>query len=313
MKSRISVCSPSFSKNNYLTNQLIESFPNWKIQFCTHENELKLEDLKSFLSCSTMAIIGKEKINADLLKHLPSLQAISKYGVGLDNIDFDACRNHRVKVFHTPGVNASGVAEHTLGLMINCLRNISLSNRLLRQGVWKKNGGTQLYAKTVGIVGCGAVGRALAKLLQAFQCNVLVCDLTDQSDFCHKLPAQQLDFYSLLNRSDIISLHVPLTSKTYHMINDESIQLIRPHALLCNTSRGGVVKLDCVIDALNNQRLGGFAVDVYSDEPFLDTSFHNLENVLSTPHIAGNSVESVQAMGIAAINGLRDFIMENRE
>ena len=309
MKGLIGVCSPSFSKNHKLRSLLEQEFDDWAIKFCKTLHEMPHHELLDFLAEAEVAIVGKERIDHNTLAKLPKLRAISKYGVGLDSINFAACDHSGVKVYHTPGVNRHAVAEISLGMMISLLRNIHVSDRLLKQGIWRKDGGQQLWGKTVGIIGCGAVGSELAKILRALQCKVLICDILDKSDFCRQIGAEQHSLPSILKQADIISLHVPLTSTTKHLMGRENLSKMGKHSILINTSRGEVVDQEALKIALKSNSILGAAIDVYETEPCTDQEFLSLNNLLATPHIAGNAVECVEAMGKAAISGVRDFVL----
>lgn len=306
----IAVSSPSFSSSNFLKNKLLEKFPEKKIKFLQEKSELKEPFLSEFLKETETVIVGKEKITLDLLNKLPNLKAIAKYGVGVDNIDFLACKKHNIKVYHTPGVNADAVAEHTLGLIISLMRNISYTDRKLHsENLWIKNGGSQLHGKTVGIVGVGHVGSRLAEILKSFRCKLLFNDILDKHILCQKFDATQVSLSELFECSDIISLHVPLTTETEHFIEKNLISSMKKDSYLINCSRGQIIKQDHLIWALKNNMIAGAALDVYEEEPLQNSELTSLDNVVLTPHIAGNALEAVNDMGLAAINGLTEYFI----
>lgn len=309
MSGIIGVCSPSFCKSEKLKNQLSAEFTDWTINYCQEQVELATNQLLKFLADTEIAIVGKERIDKDLLAKLPKLKAIAKYGVGLDSIDLDACERQGIRVFHRPGVNRHAVAEITIGMMISVLRNINKSDRLLKQGVWHKDGGQQLWGKTVGIIGCGAVGSEVARLLKAFDCRILICDILSKAELCNELGAEQRDLHDVLCRSKVVSLHVPLTETTAHLINKSALESMGSDSILINTSRGGVVDQSKLKAALQKRTILAAAIDVYEAEPCRDQELLSLDNLLATSHIAGNARESVQAMGAAAIAGVRDFVL----
>ena len=177
----------------------------------------------------------------------------------------------------------------------------------MKQGVWNKNGGFQLSGKTVGIIGCGHVGSDLLKLLEPFECELLVCDILDKSDIAAQFGAKQVDHDEIFQKSDVLTLHVPLTDSTYHMVNEHRLNLMKPTAYLFNTSRGKVVDQQALKSALQNQTIAGAAIDVYEEEPPKDLEFLSLLNLWPTSHIGGNSIETVEAMGHAAIGHLKSY------
>lgn len=272
-------------------------------------DELTGANLLSFLQGADLAIIGKENITDTLLAQVPKLRAISKYGVGMDKIDLQACSKYGVTVLRREGVNADSVAEHTLALMLAVMRNIGQSDRRFHLGQWWKDGGRQLTGKCVGIVGFGHVGSRVAKLLQAFRCQILVNEIDEgkrASILAHGFELRELE--PLIKDSDLLSLHVPLDPSTFHLINERNIRNFSPNAFLINTSRGQVVEQNALKLALQTGLLAGAGLDVFEEEPVQDPELSKLENLVATAHMAGNSLEAVLTMGEAAIDCLVDFL-----
>lgn len=249
-------------------------------------------------------IVGREPVNSRLLSSAKNLEIVSKYGVGLDNVDIAACDAHGVKLVHRPGVNAQAVAEHALGLMLGLARKICEGSRHLFEGRWLKNGGVSLSGKTIGIIGYGHVGSALAPLVRSFGCQILAHDILDKSEQLSTLGGQSVSLKELLTLSDFISVHVPLTQKTLGLIGRAEFELMKPTSFFINTSRGEVVDESALKWALKSGEIGGAALDVFSEEPFADHELLSLANFIGTPHTAGNSKEAVWAMGQAAVEEL---------
>ena len=229
---------------------------------------------------------------------------ISKYGVGLDNIDLNACKENNVKIGWTGGVNKRSVSEMTMGFMLMLSRNLFTTSNKLKQMVWDKKGGTQLTGKTIGIIGLGNIGKDLVSLLQPFGCNFLVNDIIDISDYAslHNLKtASKEEIYS---SSDIISIHTPLNMKTTNLINLEVFKKMKSSSFLINTARGGIVNEIDLKFALENNIISGAALDVYESETVLNEELLVLPNLICTPHTGGNSFEAVVAMGLSAIEHL---------
>lgn len=263
--------------------------------------------LVNYLADADAAIVGLEKITGELLDSCPKLQLVAKYGVGLDNVDLQACEERGVTVGWTPGVNRYAVAEQTIGCLIGLSRNLFFGSRKLRDGMWDKVGGRQISELTVGIVGLGQVGRELARLLKPFGCRILANDIADISDFCASAGIVEVSLDELLQRSDAVTLHVPLTGDTRHLIGAHALSRMRKSAFLINTSRGDVVDQAALKQALRVGTIAGAAIDVYAVEPPNDLDFLRLPNLVCTPHIAGNSAEAVVAMGRSAIRHVKDF------
>lgn len=312
-KIQIAIASPSFSRNQTLRSKLKATAAPHRLAFCQSTTELKGKELIFFLEQSTCAIIGKEKINRELLSNSPKLKFISKYGVGTDNIDFEACDKFGVKVFTQEGTNSLSVAELCLNLMLSCLRKTALADRRVREGHWNKYIGRQLTGLTVGIIGCGHVGTELIRLLEPFRCKLLLNDIKDISELCEKTRGQETSLEELLSTCDIISLHVPLTKLTKDIINTDSLQKMQKNAILINTSRGKVVKQKDLLRALNYGTIAAAALDVFEEEPLLPGSpLFQFDNLVISTHIGGSTQESILAMGQGAIDGVETYLRANQ-
>ncbi|WP_265823268.1 phosphoglycerate dehydrogenase [Geovibrio ferrireducens] len=302
MPTETGVTTVAFSKCEYLRRKAEEMFGG--VIFNPFGRRLTFEELTEIYRDCTALIVGLDKIDGKTLKALPKLKAVAKYGVGLDNIDLAACAERGVQVFGAEGVNRRSVAELVLGFMLGHMRNIFASSLRMRGGDWVKNGGCELSGKTVGIIGTGNIGREVVMLLKPFGCRILCNDILPIDDFCAANGALPASKEEIFRSADVVSLHVPLTAETRNMINEQALRLMKPSALLINTSRGGVVDTDAVKTALKENRLGGACFDVYDTEPFYDVELCGMENVVCTPHIGGNSEEAVRAMGEAALRAL---------
>tara|TARA_B100000242_G_scaffold283885_1_gene246601 strand:- start:241 stop:1170 length:930 start_codon:yes stop_codon:yes gene_type:complete len=306
---RVRVCNISFSKNSILVNKIKKYFKDVNFNF----NGVRLdgEELIDFCKDADAIIVGVEKINSSILKRLPNLKYIAKYGVGIDNIDIDSCKERGVLIGWTGGVNKRSVAELTLGYMLILMRNIFSSYSDLKKLRWIKDGGNSLYNKKIGIIGMGNIGQDLIKLLSVFDCEILANDISENSSLSKKLNFKYVTKEFLYRNSDIVTLHVPLTSSTKKMINTKVFNKMKNSSILINTSRGGVVCEKDLIDALKNKKIHSAALDVFQYEPLKNKELVRLSNIICTPHIAGNSKEAVIEMGNSAISHLINFKNEN--
>jgi D-3-phosphoglycerate dehydrogenase len=264
------------------------------------------EALVEFARGRRKLITALERIDETLLASLPELEVVSKYGVGTDMIDQAAMRRHGVRLGWTPGVNRRSVTELAVASMIALLRELPVADRELSAGTWRNIQGRQLSERTVGIVGCGNIGKDLAVILRAFGCRVLANDILDFPDFYAAHEVEPADLEELLAASDIVTLHVPLDDSTRGLMDARRLSLMKPRALLVNTARGGIVDEAALKSMLVDGRLAGAAFDVFATEPPDDLELLRLPNFLATPHIGGSSDEAVLAMGRAAIDGLDD-------
>ena len=301
---KIKVSTVAFSKNQTLVRELKKYFQDVEI----NEKGIRIpeSELSSFYKDADGIIVGLEKITPNLLDKLPKLKIIAKYGVGLDNIDIEACKTRNIKIGWTGGVNKRSVAEMALGFMLALCRNLYFTSNQLKTGVWNKNGGIQLTGKTVGIIGAGNIGKELINLLKGFQCKILVNDITEIRDI-NGNNITFVDKSTLYSESDFISIHTPLTKETENLINLDVLKKMKNSAFLINTARGGIVNENDLKYALQNELIGGAAIDVYSEEPPTDLELLGLTNLISTPHTAGNSLEAVLEMGASAIEHLVQF------
>ncbi|HEY9070169.1 MAG TPA: phosphoglycerate dehydrogenase [Candidatus Ozemobacteraceae bacterium] len=302
---KIAVTSPSFSNNQLLRRELLAIFPD--SIFNDSGEKLMGARLVDFLQGVEGAIIGLEQIDESLLSQLPSLRFVAKYGVGLDNIDLEACQRHHVQIGSRCGVNRISVAEMTIGFMIGLCRNLFFSSYELRRGHWKKAGGQELSQLCVGIVGVGHIGKEVIRMLEPFHCRILVNDIIDQRDYYKKNGLFETTKEELFRTADVISIHTPLTPETEGLIQESTLKLMKPTAFLINTARGRIIHQRDLREALKKGIIAGAAIDVYEDEPVTDRELIELPNIICTPHIGGNSKNAVIAMGRCAIERLREL------
>ncbi len=301
----IVVTPPPIFKSSSLRLELSKKFIN--LVFNQENRYLKENELIELCQGAQGLLVGRDLITEKVLSSLPNLKIISKYGVGLDNLDQDLLKLYKVKLGWTPGVNKRSVAELTLGFMLGLIHNIFKAGYSLKHSRWKKDGGNVLQGKNVGIIGCGNIGKEVINLLHPFGCNVLVHDILKMTEYCQKVGASEVGLDRLLGESDIISLHVPLTPETKNMINKETFEKMKISAFLINTSRGDVVNESDLKFALLKNKIAGAALDVFSIEPPEDRELLACPSLMVTPHIGGNSLEAVELMGQSAINHLVDY------
>jgi phosphoglycerate dehydrogenase-like enzyme len=299
---RVAVCSRSFSRHQTLRNGLLERYQN--VTFNDDGLKLSGDSLVEFLSGHDKAIIGLETIDERLLVHLPELQVISKYGVGLDKIDVKAMRKYGRRLGWTGGVNRRSVSELVISFAITMLRHVPAAHREVLSGKWRQHVGNYLSGKTVGIIGCGNIGKDLAPLLRAFGCSILVNDILDFPDFYAAHDIQPVSLQDLLVRSDIVTLHVPLDDSTRGLLDTSRLAMMKPTAILLNAARGELVDEMALKKMLKSKKLAAAAFDVFAEEPPQDMELLSLSNFLVTPHIGGSAYEAILAMGRAAIDGL---------
>ncbi|MDH3254988.1 MAG: phosphoglycerate dehydrogenase [Acidobacteriota bacterium] len=251
-------------------------------------------------------IAGTEVLDRDVLTGADALRIISRCGTGLENIDLGAADELGIAIRHTPDALADAVAELTLAGLLAVLRSIATADRDLRAGTWRKPMGRLLKGKTVGLVGLGRVGKVLVQLLAPFGGRLLATDPAPDLEFIavHGIGMHDLDF--LLEHSDIVSLHLPLTSGTRHLLDDRRLASMRSGAILINCSRGGLVDEQALYRRLEDGRIGGAYLDTFEEEPY-SGPLRELPNVVLTPHIGSYASESRARMELEAVSNLLQF------
>lgn len=300
----VAVCSRSFAQDPVLRARLLERWPH--VRFPATGVPLQGEALVDFLRGCERAIVSLQRIDGALLDRLPELRVVSKFGVGLDGIDQPALAARGIRLAWRGGVNRRAVAELVVALAIDLLRGVHRSDREVRQGLWRQVPGRELGRSTLGIIGCGHIGKEVARLVRPWGTRVLSHDILDFPEFYAEHGVQPVDLDTLLGQSDVVSLHVPLDASTAGMLDRRRLERMRPDACLVNTARGGLVDEDALAELLVAGRLHGAAFDVYATEPPLGSPLLQAPGVLATAHIGGSSTEGIRAMGLAAIEGLED-------
>lgn len=302
----VGVTSRSFSSHPILRSELLAKYPN--VRFNETGQHLSGDSLLAHLRGCSKAITGLEKIDERLLIQLPELRVIGKYGVGLDMLDLRAMQSHSLKLGWTPGVNKRAVAELALCFALSLVRRVPEGIQNVKTNNWRQIIGGELGGKTVGVIGIGNIGKELVRMLKPFHCSILAHDIAEYPEFYgENSEVTPCSLRTLLQNSDIISLHVPLTNLTKLMLDGDNLALLRPHAILINTARGGLVCEHSLYALLQQKKIGAAAFDVFEKEPPIDSPLLRLENFVSTPHIGGSSEEAILAMGRAAIRGLDEY------
>jgi D-3-phosphoglycerate dehydrogenase len=299
------VTSPSFSKNKTLQKEIYKHFPNAKLN--VEGQRFNQDELIEYIKDGDGVIVGLEPINQKVLDSCPNLKIISKYGVGLNNIDLDACKKRDIAIGWSGGVNRLSVAEMALGFMLMLSRNLFVTANQHKNGTWNKSGGFELSGKTVGIIGVGFIGKELVRLLKPFGCKILVNDIINQDEYYKEQGLIEVSKEQIYIKSDIVTIHTPHNDMTNNMIDLTVLQSMKKSAYILNTARGGIINEQDLKYALENGIISGAGIDAYEQEPPTDKEFLSLPNLICTPHIGGNAKEAVEAMGMSAIKHLLEF------
>jgi len=270
-----------------------------KLASSTSEDVLA-EEVKD-VDALIIRVIGR--VSRKVIESARKLKVIGHHGAGLDNIDLEAATDHGIPVVYTPEANTESVAEHTIGLMIAIAKKIPQTHyALTRNKNWAIRYeciGTELYRKTLGLIGFGRIGRAVARRAKGFKMRVLAYDPYVSEDVAKKFGVKLVDLKTLLSNSDFVSIHVPLTKETYKLIGKRELEMMKPKTFLINTARGGVLDYKAVYEALIEGKLAGAAFDVYEEEPpNLEDPLFKLDNIIATPHMAAITEEALKRMAI---------------
>ena len=295
-----------------------------EIDYHTEQNALSRDQLldrvrdKHGLLC-----VVTDTIDAGIIKAGSQLRVIANIAVGYDNIDIATAKKHGIVVTNTPEVLTESVAELTWGLILNVTRRVVEGDRLIQSGVWKGWAldfmlGMELFGKQLGVVGSGRIGRAVAARASVFGMKVVFAarkesnDTTDRSQLTKTLKdSSVMPLDRLLATSDVVSLHVPMTSDTHHLIDREALVNMKPSAYLINTSRGPVVDEDALVLALREGLIAGAALDVYEREPMVNSGLLGLSNVVLSPHLGSATHETRTAMADLAARNLMEVLSGN--
>lgn len=254
---------------------------------------------------------GRLKIDKDIIDRGKKLKVLARYGIGLDNVDVDYALRKGIAVVNAPQASCISVAELAIGLMITAARNLYLYINDVKKGSWSKGvyRGLELYGKTIGVIGFGKIGSRVGIYARAMGMKLLVYDVRDVSKELSVIGGKAVDLETLLKESHIISLHVPLTPQTYHMINDYTLSLMRDGVIIVNTSRGEVIDTQALLKHID--KLGGVALDVLEEEP--PRSSHIIElikhpKVIVTPHIGAETVEALEKIADELVENILEAI-----
>ena len=312
----VAVASRSFSKNDDLVKNLQSKYSS--VILNNFGKTLQGDELVNFLMPATKAIIGIEELTEPVLDKLSKLKVISKYGVGLNNLDLKLLKKRNIRLGFTPGVNKQSVAELTLTLILIGLKKIQDNNIDIINGNWSQEKGSELYGKNIGLLGFGNIGQKLVSLLQPFNCKISFFDekkfsKEDISNISSNLNFEpnlikQMSLQQVLKESDILSIHLPLNASTENIISLEELNELRSNVCIVNTARGGIVNEKDLYIFLSEKPHSYAGFDVYKEEPAINNPLFKLKNFFGTSHRSSLTNEGILSMGMAAINGLDDNI-----
>jgi len=303
---QVVVTWPGFDPDDAETGGLLRS-NGLQIQLSPKLGPRTSAEVSRLMASAVAAIVSTDPFDRSVFDSARRLRVVARVGVGTDTIDLSAATKAGVVIITTPDANEETVADHTLALILGAVRRVVEHDASVRRGEWNRAGrltAWDLHGCTVGLVGFGRIGQEVARRLRGFGVNLMACDPFVKPPNEVKL----VDLDELLGSADIVSLHVPLLPTTLRLIGRREIALMRPEAILVNTSRGGVVDEESLIEALASRRVRAAALDVFEDEPPTSRQLLELPNVVLTPHIAGLSVDSIRVMVSRATRAVVDVL-----
>lgn len=293
---KVSITLPKGFVSIYI-NKIKQGFLRRKFELIEYfyETPLKEHQIISYLQDADAAVVGGEKITREVIEKTNYLKIIAYFGVGVDKIDLKAAKEKNIYVTNVPNANTISVAEFTIGLILNCIRKICFSHNQLRDKNWQLMIGSECGEKILGIIGLGSIGKEVAKRASYLGFNIRAFDINYDYEFAHKYGIKYLSLDRLLNISDIITIHLPLNSRTRGLINKNKINKMKSSSYLINTSRGEIVDEQALIEALESKIIAGVALDVFKNEPPSNKSklfqFNSLRSI-TTSHIAAGTIEA---------------------
>lgn len=304
---KILVTTSSFDLNNFEELTLLKS-NGFEIILNPYGKRLSEEQVFSLLDDEIIGIIaGLEPLNAKVLRAAKALKVVARCGIGLDNVDLQVAEELGIGVYNTPDAPTLAVAELTLAHILSLCRRITESDRLVRGGEWKSLMGSVLSKQTVGIIGYGRIGRMVAKYLIALGARVIIYDKYT----VFEPTVESVSYGTLLSESDIISLHIPYSPQSHHMINSDSLALMKDGALLVNIARGGLIDEEALYSALKSGKIGGAALDCFESEPY-NGPLLDCVNVQVSAHMGSYAKESRIMQEVEACRALMIGLRQQR-
>jgi D-3-phosphoglycerate dehydrogenase len=285
--------------------EALKSLPNLEVIVKTGMDEAEL--VQTIPEFQVAVVRGATKVTKNVIDAAANLKLIIRAGIGLDNIDVAAAKEKGIQVANTPAATTISVAEHTFGMMLGAVRHHCRANVSMKEHKWEKKAfsGTELYEKTLGIVGGGRIGSEVARRALAFGMKVLIYDIiVCQTD----LDIEQVSLDELLSRSDVLSLHLPLTEQTRHMLSDKEFSKMKDGVILVNASRGGIVDEKALLAAVDSGKVKAAAIDVFEKEPPDDFALIDHPNVSAFPHIGAAAKEGQKRAGFEVVKIIKEQV-----
>lgn len=310
MSTKVLVTPRSVTRNGHAALAGIER-AGYDVVFCTPGQLPSEDELVELLPGCVGYLAGVERISAAVLDSATDLKVISRNGTGVDSVDMKAAAKNGITVCRAAGANARGVAELAFGLIMALIRSVPFSDLAMKQQRWERRKGVEMAGRTLGLVGCGAIGKSVAKFALAFDMDVLAFDPYLDSTFQPGGQFRFVDMEELLAASDVISLHCPPPADGKPLVDQSTIARMKDGVYLVNTARGGLIDPDAAVAALASGKVSGIGVDAHEVEPPTDWRLVQDPRVIATPHIGGFTEESVDRAVTVAVDQLLSVLAQN--
>lgn len=304
---RVLVTARSFDSTTNDGSAFLEEHGCQVVRIRDQGNGLR-DQLVEQLPSADAVIAGLEDYDQSLLALGDRLKVISRYGVGYDKIDLAAAKEKGIAVTITPGANSDSVADLAFALMLSAARHIPYMDQGIREKEFRRPMGTEVWGKTLGLVGLGRIGKGVAQRATGFRMRILYHDLFKDEKFMQETHAEYAQLEDLVAQSDFISLHIPLTNETHHLFDRSMMSRMKPGAILINAARGGIVDEDALYDLLKEGHLGAAALDAAVQDPPFDSPLRSLPNCILTPHAGAATKESSIRMSRMAAQNVVDIL-----
>jgi D-3-phosphoglycerate dehydrogenase len=269
---------------------------------------LTADQMKERLKDCDGVVLGVDPLTADVLAAAPRLRAVAKYGVGLDNIDLACCEERGIKVSRTLGANSDAVADNAFALMLAVARRTVFIDKKCRSRDWSKSTGLDMFGKTIGILGTGAVGKGVAARARGFGMRILAYDVFWNDEWAEEAGVERATLEDIYRKADFLTLHLPLTEETRGLIGAAELATMKPTAVVVNTARGGIIDEAALLAALENGTIYGAGIDAFTEEPPADARWYALDNLVMGSHASASTAGATENMGrMATANLIRDL------
>lgn len=270
-----------------------------------HGRPYTSEELKGIVSDIDGVVVGVDTWNEEVFRMAPNLKVMARFGVGVDNIDLNAAKKYGIVVCNSPGINSSAVAEQAVALLFSLIRSVPQMNEAVRRGEWPRPMFHELKSRTVGFLGFGAIARNVSQRLRGFGPEMIAYDKYPNQEAAEKSGVKLVSMDEVLQKSDIISVHLPATDETRHLISGETIRMMKDGVYIINTARGSIVKESDMAEGLQSRKVAGFGTDVFEHEPVdLKGPLFRFDNYIATPHVSAETYENCETTSIVTARAI---------